>query len=474
MRRGAAPRRGAPRRPGAARPARRPRRRRRDRRRGVDRGAADTAQPAGHARRDRVAARGRGPGGRRRHSGAHDVGRTGRGHSGRAGGRPGGRAARRRDPRGPDDPAVHLRDHVPAPRLRAHPRRLRRAGGEPRRAAAPDCRRPILDAASAAPLRRDRRAHGLAGRGVHPRPRRDVHARRRLAPARRGAGHRRVPRVRHHLAAGAGAPRLRPRGRPGTAHRDQRRAGRADGGHAGAAAGGRADLLPGRDGGRRFLLRRLGGRPARGPRGDERRAAHRDGGSRPGPAQRPGVRAGRGRGVPPPRGVADGVLPQRPGDDGRADRRGGLVPHRRPRAPRRGRPVHLRQPAQGHAQGGRGERRRRGGRGAAGGAPRGRGGGGRRGAGRPARRGRRGVRRARPGAPRRGIPGRSPRNSSRTVSRRWRPYKAPRYVEFVDSWPMSGTKIEKGELRDRVAADLAARGVTEAPRVSRPIPRAAG
>ncbi len=54
------------------------------------------------------------------------------------------------------------------------------------------------------------------------------------------------------------------------------------------------------------------------------------------------------------------------------------------------------------------------------------------------------------------------------------PFKAPRHVVFVDSWPMSGTKIQKGELRDRIAADLAARGVTEAPRVSRPARHAAG
>jgi fatty-acyl-CoA synthase len=47
------------------------------------------------------------------------------------------------------------------------------------------------------------------------------------------------------------------------------------------------------------------------------------------------------------------------------------------------------------------------------------------------------------------------------------PFKAPRYVEVVDSWPMSGTKIQKGRLRERIAADLAVRGITEAPRVSR-------
>lgn len=46
-------------------------------------------------------------------------------------------------------------------------------------------------------------------------------------------------------------------------------------------------------------------------------------------------------------------------------------------------------------------------------------------------------------------------------------FKAPRYVEFVEVWPMSGTKVQKGVLRERVAADLAARGITEAPRLSR-------
>ena len=47
------------------------------------------------------------------------------------------------------------------------------------------------------------------------------------------------------------------------------------------------------------------------------------------------------------------------------------------------------------------------------------------------------------------------------------PFKAPRYVEVVDSWPMSGTKIQKDRLRERIAADLAARVIAEAPRVSR-------
>ncbi len=45
-------------------------------------------------------------------------------------------------------------------------------------------------------------------------------------------------------------------------------------------------------------------------------------------------------------------------------------------------------------------------------------------------------------------------------------FKVPRYVHFVDEWPMSGTKIQKYRLRERIATDLADRGITEAPRVS--------
>ena len=43
-------------------------------------------------------------------------------------------------------------------------------------------------------------------------------------------------------------------------------------------------------------------------------------------------------------------------------------------------------------------------------------------------------------------------------------YKVPRYVRFVDEWPMSGTKIQKFVLRDRLTAELAAAGITEAPK----------
>ncbi|WP_326837043.1 AMP-binding protein [Amycolatopsis rhabdoformis] len=45
-------------------------------------------------------------------------------------------------------------------------------------------------------------------------------------------------------------------------------------------------------------------------------------------------------------------------------------------------------------------------------------------------------------------------------------FKVPRYVRFVTDWPMSGTKIQKFHLRARIAADLAAAGITEAPRLS--------
>ncbi|TDV56231.1 AMP-binding protein [Actinophytocola oryzae] len=45
-------------------------------------------------------------------------------------------------------------------------------------------------------------------------------------------------------------------------------------------------------------------------------------------------------------------------------------------------------------------------------------------------------------------------------------YKVPRYVRFVTEWPMSGTKIQKFVLRDRIAAELAASGITEAPRLT--------
>ncbi|MDR5699760.1 class I adenylate-forming enzyme family protein [Agromyces aerolatus] len=44
-------------------------------------------------------------------------------------------------------------------------------------------------------------------------------------------------------------------------------------------------------------------------------------------------------------------------------------------------------------------------------------------------------------------------------------YKVPRYVRFVSDWPMSGTKVKKFELRERLQAELDAAGVHTAPAV---------
>jgi fatty-acyl-CoA synthase len=45
-------------------------------------------------------------------------------------------------------------------------------------------------------------------------------------------------------------------------------------------------------------------------------------------------------------------------------------------------------------------------------------------------------------------------------------FKIPRYVRFVEAWPMSGTKIQKFRLREQLAAELELAGITEAPRIS--------
>ena len=44
-------------------------------------------------------------------------------------------------------------------------------------------------------------------------------------------------------------------------------------------------------------------------------------------------------------------------------------------------------------------------------------------------------------------------------------FKVPRYIRFIDDWPMSGTKIKKYVLRDQLAAELEDAGITEAPRI---------
>jgi fatty-acyl-CoA synthase len=44
-------------------------------------------------------------------------------------------------------------------------------------------------------------------------------------------------------------------------------------------------------------------------------------------------------------------------------------------------------------------------------------------------------------------------------------FKVPRYVRIVEQWPMSGTKVQKVRLRERIARELAEAGIREAPRV---------
>ena len=53
-------------------------------------------------------------------------------------------------------------------------------------------------------------------------------------------------------------------------------------------------------------------------------------------------------------------------------------------------------------------------------------------------------------------------------------FKIPRYVRFVEEWPMSGTKIQKFVLRQRIADELLERGIDAAPRLDSRRSRAAG
>lgn len=51
-------------------------------------------------------------------------------------------------------------------------------------------------------------------------------------------------------------------------------------------------------------------------------------------------------------------------------------------------------------------------------------------------------------------------------------YRVPRYVRFVEEWPMSGTKVKKYVLRERIRSELLAKGITRAPKLepSRDVP----
>jgi fatty-acyl-CoA synthase len=44
-------------------------------------------------------------------------------------------------------------------------------------------------------------------------------------------------------------------------------------------------------------------------------------------------------------------------------------------------------------------------------------------------------------------------------------FKVPRYVRTVQEWPMSGTKVKKVVLRERIAEELARSGIEQAPRL---------
>ena len=46
-------------------------------------------------------------------------------------------------------------------------------------------------------------------------------------------------------------------------------------------------------------------------------------------------------------------------------------------------------------------------------------------------------------------------------------FKVPRYVRFVEEWPMSGTKIAKRVLAERLAVELRDAAITSAPPVLR-------
>jgi fatty-acyl-CoA synthase len=45
-------------------------------------------------------------------------------------------------------------------------------------------------------------------------------------------------------------------------------------------------------------------------------------------------------------------------------------------------------------------------------------------------------------------------------------FKVPRYVRFVNEWPMSGTKIQKFKLREQITRELEEAGITEAPKIT--------
>ena len=47
-------------------------------------------------------------------------------------------------------------------------------------------------------------------------------------------------------------------------------------------------------------------------------------------------------------------------------------------------------------------------------------------------------------------------------------FKVPRYVRFVTEWPMSGTKIQKFVLRERIADELERAGIRAPEKIRAP------
>jgi len=45
-------------------------------------------------------------------------------------------------------------------------------------------------------------------------------------------------------------------------------------------------------------------------------------------------------------------------------------------------------------------------------------------------------------------------------------FKVPRYVRFVEEWPLANNKIRKVELRERIARELAEKGIKQAPKIT--------
>ena len=104
--------------------------------------------------------------------------------------------------------ALHVGHDRPPEGLRPRSRRDHGGGRADRRAARPDAGRPLLDAAAVLPRRQHRDPGGRARRLLRLAPDGPLRADGRARPARGGALHRRVPRLRDDLARRAQPPSL--------------------------------------------------------------------------------------------------------------------------------------------------------------------------------------------------------------------------------------------------------------------------